>query len=184
MKDTEKRKWGQTLLLLFLCALLLLACGEIGVRIWYPVRYQEQVRYVSGLYSVPPALVLAVIRSESGFDPRAVSGVGAMGLMQLMPQTFAEVSEKVLNGEGDPFCVEDNLRCGVAYLRLMLSRYSVLGTALAAYNAGPGTVDGWLADRSLSPDGKTLAEIPYPETEEYVARVMAAYTEYSRLLGE
>jgi soluble lytic murein transglycosylase-like protein len=103
---------------------------------------------------VRPDLVRAVIQTESAFDPYARSHKGALGLMQLMPNTAAEL------GVSDPFEPEQNIRGGVAYLRRLLDRYrNNEELALAAYNAGPAAVDRY---GSIP---------PYRETRNYVARV-------------
>jgi soluble lytic murein transglycosylase-like protein len=102
-----------------------------------------------------PAFVRAVIQAESAFNPRARSAKGAMGLMQLMPQTAAEYG--VVNAY-DP---EENIRAGVAYLKSLMTRYdNDVSLALAAYNAGPGAVDKY---------GRTVP--PYKETRAYVAQI-------------
>jgi hypothetical protein len=105
-------------------------------------------------------LVRAVIQVESNFNPSAVSPKGAVGLMQLMPATIQEF------GVRNPFSPSEHVRAGVAYLRLLLDRYSNNEElALAAYNAGPGAVDA---------HGETIP--PFRETQQYVSRV-------SRLAG-
>jgi soluble lytic murein transglycosylase-like protein len=107
------------------------------------------------LNDVRPDLVRAVVQVESGFNPRARSAKGALGLMQLMPATMQEF------GVQNPFDPADNVRAGVAYLRQLLDRYDNNETlALAAYNAGPGAVDR---------HGQTVP--PYAETRNYVAQI-------------
>ena len=96
---------------------------------------EELVRSVAERYEIDEALVTAVVRAESGFDPKARSRVGAMGLMQLMPGTAKDLRVD------DPFDPEQNLDGGVRYLKDMMERFSGrLDLALAAYNAGPAAV--------------------------------------------
>ncbi len=93
-------------------------------------------------YGIPESWIGAVMRVESAGNPRAVSPKGAMGLMQLMPATWARMTARYGLG-GDPFNVRANVHAGAAYLREMFDRYRDLPTALAAYNAGPGRADDW-----------------------------------------
>lgn len=123
-----------------------------GVR---TARYDDLIVQHASINSVSPDFVRAVIQAESDFNPWARSHKGAMGLMQLMPQTAADY--RVLNAY-DP---GENIRAGVAYLRSLLDRYnSDPSLALAAYNAGPRAVDKY---------GGTVP--PYRETRNYVARI-------------
>ena len=115
--------------------------------------FEDLVREHSQRQSLRPELVRAVIQVESGFDPRATSPKGAMGLMQLMPHTARSLG--VLNAY-DP---AENIRGGTVYLRQLLDKFGSDHLALAAYNAGPGAVDKY--------DGVP----PYRETKEYVRKV-------------
>ena len=115
--------------------------------------FEELVQAHSQKQSLRPELVRAVIQVESGFDPRATSPKGAMGLMQLMPDTARSLG--VVNAY-DP---EENIRGGTAYLRQLLNKFGSEQLALAAYNAGPGAVDRY--------DGVP----PYRETKDYVRKV-------------
>lgn len=109
-------------------------------------------------HGVPPALVSAVMRVESCYDQRAVSRVGARGLMQLMPQTAKEL------GVRNSFDADQNIGGGVRYLSLMLKRFNNdLNLALAAYNAGPNAVE------------KHKGIPPFKETQHYVARITKLY---------
>lgn len=120
-----------------------------------------------------PALVFAVIKAESGFRADAVSGAGAVGLMQLLPST----AEYICECEGMTFEVERlteeeyNVTLGCLYLKYLLKRFPVEETAVAAYNAGEGTVAEWLKNKRYSHDGKSLFAIPYPETRDYVKKI-------------
>jgi len=117
--------------------------------------YDELIRELARRYEVEPALVKAVIRAESDFDPRAVSAKGARGLMQLTPKTARR------HGVSNPQDPRQNIRGGVRFLRALLDRFdNDTKLALAAYNAGGGTVErfGGLP--------------PYQETRRYVATVL------------
>lgn len=144
---------------------------KIRKRINTPTRAPERTAPVNHGYDsliireakanrLDPALVKAVIAAESNFSPRAVSRAGALGLMQLMPQTARGL------GVEDPLEAPENVSGGSRYLREMLNRYGDLSRALAAYNAGPTAVDHY---RGIP---------PYPETEAYVKRVLAYYRGY------
>ena len=118
-------------------------------------QYQSLIEEQAALNDVSVDLVRAVIQAESAFNPRAVSPKGALGLMQLMPQTAAEL------GVTDAFDPAENVRGGVRYLKQLLVRYEGrVELALAAYNAGPGAVKKY--------GGRVP---PYRETQNYVARI-------------
>lgn len=120
--------------------------------------YMREIEAAAARYGVPERLVSAVIRAESGFNPRAVSRKGARGLMQLMPSTASTL------GVRDSFDPRQNIDGGVRHLRMLLDRFSHnLPLALAAYNAGEAAV--------ITHGGIP----PYPETREYVNRVLRYY---------
>lgn len=155
-------------------------------RALYPREYSELVEKYAKQYDVPENLVYAVIRTESSFNPKAVSRAGAVGLMQMMPSTFRWLTDDIL-AEGleddalyDP---EVNIRYGTYYLRRMYDRYGDWETALASYNAGSGNVDDWLLDPVLTDwRGHLIAQkIPFEETRNYVKKVVKAYDAYNRL---
>ncbi len=108
-------------------------------------------------FGFPEAWIWAVIRVESRGNPRAVSPAGAMGLMQVMPATWAAMRARYGLGV-DPFDAHDNIVAGAAFLRLMLDRYGNPAAMLAAYNAGPGRYDDWLARRRPLP-AETVAYV-------------------------
>lgn len=121
-----------------------------------PTEFDDVITLHANAQGIAPELVRAVIQVESAFNPRAVSPKGAMGLMQLMPATAREL------GVDNPFHPAENIRGGVAYLRQLLDRYGELELALAAYNAGPGSVERY----------GTIP--PYRETQNYVKKVTGA----------
>lgn len=106
--------------------------------------YAAHIAEAAQRFRVPGAWIEAVLVAESAGDARAVSRVGAMGLMQVMPATWAGL--RVRYGLGpDPFEPRDNILAGAAYLREMFDRYGGVGAMLAAYNAGPDRTDDYLA---------------------------------------
>ncbi len=145
--------------------------------------YEGLISEYSEKYGLTPSLVYAVIECESGFDEKAVSAAGASGLMQLMPDTFEWILPNVSGGEErDIFSPRQNIEAGCRYLSYLIKRFNVIETALAAYNAGEGTVYRWLQDPELSDDGKNLKEIPYLETKLYVSKVTRRAAEYEKAL--
>jgi peptidoglycan lytic transglycosylase len=134
-------------------------------RLRYPLSYEQIVRGHARNYDLEPALLAAVIYQESKFDAEARSDAGAVGLMQLQPETAKGIA---LRTGGSRFRVEDltnpeiNVRYGSWYLRHLLDKYGDEETALAAFNAGQGNVDTWRRE------GKGVA---FAETRHYVDRV-------------
>ncbi len=152
------------------------------LRLFYPPSYDDLVRPVAEQAGVPPRLVLALIKQESGFDPRAVSRVGARGLMQLMPATGSEQARKEGMTGFHPDSLFDpavNVRLGVAYLRDVLRRHDGdVAVALARYNAGPTAVERWMPRLRGRPIEDIAEDIGYAETREYVKRVGANWKTY------
>jgi len=134
-------------------------------RIRYPLRYEAIVRGHAKNYDLDPALLAAVIYTESRFKADARSQAGAIGLMQLLPDTARGIAVRT---GGNGFVVDDlyvpelNVRYGAWYLRHLLDRYDDERTALAAYHAGQGNVDRWRSDG---------VGIQFPETRSYVDKV-------------
>lgn len=151
-------------------AFLLTAACFLFFRAAYGRPYYDQVQK-SGVAS---SLAYAVMKAESSFREDAVSRAGAVGLMQVRPAT----AEFICLRCGIPFDEERlfdgayNVTIGCAYLSYLLERFRSCETALAAYNAGEGTVRRWLKNPSYSSDGVTLDSIPYPETSSYVKKVL------------
>lgn len=157
--------------------------GKTVMKTLYPMKYTEYVEKYSEEYGVDPELVYAVIKTESSFNPDAVSYAAAEGLTQIIPETFDWLKMKL--GEENKnlslFDPETSIKYGAYFLSWLIDEYENTDTAIAAYHAGVGNVNGWLEDESVSPDGKTLSEIPIPETAHYVKKVNKAFNIYNNL---
>jgi cell wall-associated NlpC family hydrolase len=140
--------------------------GGATTSLGLPSPYDAMITQAANEAGVPPALVKAVAKAESGFDPKAISGAGAQGLMQLMPGTARGL------GVTDPLDPMQSLRGGAKYLRQMLDRFGGdYEKAIAAYNAGPGAV------------AKYHGVPPYAETQAYVPRVMGYFQDFGGATG-
>ena len=143
-------------------------------RLRYPLRYETILTTHAHNYDLDPALLAALVYTESRFHADARSSAGALGLMQLLPETGEAIA---LRTGGDRFVVSDlldpelNVRYGSWYLRELLRRYHDTRTALAAYHAGQGSVDRWRA-RGVG--------IQFPETHAYVDDVLRLVPVYRR----
>lgn len=151
----------------------------------YPEKYGEYVEYYAGKYALDPLILYAVIRTESGFDPNAQSGVDARGLMQITEETFDWIKGRIAPDEPlvfeDLYDPETNVRFGSYYFACCLDRYAGdLATAAAAYHSGWGTVDR-LIEGGHSLDGETLVSFPYPQMKRYVEKVTGSYARYQQL---
>ena len=156
------------------------------LRIRYPLRYEAIIREHARNYDLPPALVAAVIYTESKFDPSTRSRAGAIGLMQLLPATAVGIATRTGGGRFTPndlFDPEINVRYGCWYLRNLRRRYrarpNAADLALAAYNAGQANVDRWLAQ---TPAGAPVT-IRFAETRAYLHRVHDLEGVYAKAYG-
>ena len=150
----------------------------------YPMRYEAEIRQAAAEFSLDPAYVASVALAESSFDAEAVSSVGAIGLMQIVPSTGEWIAGKF----DEAFDVQNlydpavNLRYGCWYLRFLLDRYDGdMRTASTAYHQGQGRVDEWLKNPEYSEDGKTLSVISSSVTDTYVNRILDNYEHYQEL---
>ena len=151
----------------------------------YPLRYTELIDAACAEKQLDRALVYAVVRTESGFDPKAQSSVGARGLMQLMPDAFEWVHMRKGGGElpsldllYDP---ETNIEYGTTMLKILLDEFGSVNNALAAYHAGWGRVKEWLKNPAYAPDGEQVTNIPFDDTRAYVEKVGETMEIYRKL---
>lgn len=151
----------------------------------YPRTYSEFVNKYAVEYDVDPLLVYAVIKAESNFDKNVVSNCNAKGVMQLMDTTAEEVAGNIMpdtSFESDIlFDAEINIKIGTKYLSELIEKYNNYYVAVAAYNAGIGTVDKWIEAGIIKADGSDIENIPYKETNNYVRKIIRDYGVYTKL---
>jgi soluble lytic murein transglycosylase len=186
-KTNKSRKSGTVLLFLLLIAAIALffAAYRGYYKAAYPRGYSETVLEYSAINDLPPALVFAIIWTESGFRPDAVSSVGARGLMQITEDTFEWIRWR--KGKDDIHTYEDlfnpelNIEYGTDLLRILFDEFGTVSNVLAAYHAGWGSAKIWLANPEFSPDGVNITHIPFPDTNYYVHRVLETWETYRQL---
>ncbi len=177
------------IVIIILAAIALTQMDEIKDLI-YPRHYENIIEEYADEYGIDKWLVMALIRSESGFDAAATSHAGARGLMQLMPDT----AEWLINRGGFDMEAEDalgdadkNIQLGIYYLSVLIAYYQDeagnidLATVIAAYNAGIGTVDQWLREDVWDGKTATIEDIPYGETQSHIRKVLHSYERYQAI---
>lgn len=181
-------RWYRTLPLMIMALMLALSLGidylprNLVRSLFFPVGYAERIDDAAERYGVDVHLIAAIIRCESGWNDTAQSSAGAVGLMQLMPDTARNVSEMGVidtnrfspNNLTDP---ATNIEYGTALLSYLQSELSTTDEVIAAYNAGLGTVQMWIAE---SGSVGIPEAITYPETAHYVERVNEALRQYQK----
>lgn len=176
-------------------ALLMVVLVFTGWRIWksdavqmrfvYMWPYQHDIVEFSEKNNVDPFLVAAIIKNESGFEHKAVSHVGAVGLMQIMPETGRWIAEQMgmeNYQDDDLYQTKTNIRMGCWYIgELQYEFRRNLTLIMAAYNAGRGQTRSWMEDNGWGYEFNNVAAIPYADTREYVAKVLEDREKYYRL---
>ncbi len=177
---------------LWLGGLLLLTAFLIWMRPHFKVTpalhldYKNQVHRYAEQYGLDPALVFAVIKTESNFDPQAQSHRDAYGLMQITESTLEWAMLR--EGKGASYSIEDlydpeiNIRYGCLILSIFTEEFQDQDTVLAAYNAGRGNVLKWLKDSRFSEDGIHIKNTPYQETNDYIKKVNKYHQQYKEML--
>ena len=174
-------------IIIVIIAIFVLLFKDNIMKMIYPKKYEEYVSIYADKYQVGENLIFALIKAESNFNKDSVSNKGAIGLMQLMEETAIDVANKnniELDKENireDLLKVDKNIDIGTKYLSMMLERYGNIEIALAAYNAGIGTVDNWIEKGIINSDGSNIENIPYKETNIYVRKILRDYKIYSSL---
>jgi soluble lytic murein transglycosylase len=164
-------RWQVRACLGLVCILVLLFAGLFATRAVFPLAYREEILRYSAAYDLDPAWVASIIRCESRFQPEALSPVGAVGLMQIMPETGGWIAEQLQWTDYSASVLvsaAENISLGTWYLRYLLDRFTTRDHALMAYNAGPSNAAAWQGDLSRA----------FPETRRYVRRVQIAFPIY------
>ena len=176
-------------IILILCAivliLLIILLNFTNIqKLIYRQDYSEYVEKYAKENNIDSLLVYAIIKAESNFDDDAVSNKGATGLMQLMNETAEEVAQN----ESIEFVSNDslynpeiNIQIGVTYFANLLEIFGNVAIALAAYNAGMGTVQSWIDDGIIKADGSDIENIPYKDTNMYVRKILNDYEIYIKI---
>lgn len=154
----------------------------------YPVAYTELISQYAKEYELDPYLVQSIMRCESSNDPTALSDAGAVGLMQIMPDTGTWIAHKLdLDSVYTQDMLKDpekNIEFGCWYLHFLSGRFNGnVKQMIAAYNAGHGSVEDWLNDPRFSQNGE-LTTIPFEQTARYYEKVTTAYENYTTLYPE
>ncbi len=151
----------------------------------YPIRYSEYVEKYAAEYGVDPAFVYAMIKTESDFNPNAVSVNDACGLMQLLPDTLDWLQRLTPEDDhytrADLFDPEVNIRYGVYFVHILFDEFHDPETVAAAYHAGINGVKKWLQNPDYSSDGVHLDRIPYADTAQYAERIVRYLHLYQKL---
>ena len=154
---------------------------DIINKILYPKKYSDYVEIYSKEFGLDENLVYSVIKVESKFRKDAISHKGAKGLMQISDITREWAKEEMNLGDIDIFDPEINIELGTRYISTLIERYTNIGVALAAYNAGMTSVDKWLREGTISADGSDIENIPFKETNNYVRKILRDYEVYKEL---
>ena len=188
MKNKYKIIIGTVIIVLIIAILFVLFKDKL-LKILYPKTYSEIVSVYAEEYDVEENLIYAVIKAESNFESQAVSNRDAIGLMQIVEETAIDVAKKnnididTENIEEEILDIDNNINIGTKYLSTLLTQYGNIEVALAAYNAGIGTVNNWIDKQIIKADGSDIENIPYKETNNYVRKILRDYGIYNELYG-
>ena len=147
----------------------------------FPLHYSELVEQYASKYGVKPELVYAVIKAESNFEPDAASHKGAVGLMQITPETGEWCAGKMQLEYKDLSDADTNINIGVWYLSYLIEKTDSEDLAVMSYNAGIGKVNTWIKDGIVKPTELDTNAIPYGETRKYLKKVQLFTKIYSVL---
>ncbi len=182
-----RKKRAFALLLIAFLLILFMNSGYIGKKL-YPIYYQEEIRQSAENNGVDPFLIAAIIRVETNYKSHLESKKGAIGVMQLMPDTASWIVETSDVGN---YSVDDlkkaniNIQMGAWYLGWLQKHYNGnIYYVIAAYNAGQGNVNKWKQNDIWHGTPDDIKKIPFGETRHYVQRVLYYYNKYTKLYSQ
>ena len=187
MKNNSWKKVISIIIVILIIILMLVLFKDKILKMIYPKTYSEIITTYAEKYDVEENLIYAVIKAESNFDSSAVSNKSAIGLMQIVEETALDVAKKNNieldegNIEEELLDIDNNIHIGTKYLATLLIQYENKEVALAAYNAGIGTVNNWIEKQIIKADGSDIENIPYKETNNYVRKILRDYNIYNDL---
>lgn len=155
-------------------------------KLTYPKLHWDKAKQYGEAFGIDPYLIMALMKVESNFRSTVKSKSGAIGLMQVMPDTGKWVAETLGTGNYYDNMLLDpdfNIMIGSWYISYLLDDYEQPAAAIAAYNAGMGNVDGWIEGGTWSGNGDELTDIPFEETKGFVRRVLRAWDIYAKTYG-
>jgi soluble lytic murein transglycosylase len=179
-----RKKYVLTLLLMLLLGILFYQSNWVG-KMMYPIKYRELIEANAIKFGVDPLLIAAIVRVESNYKPKLISVKGAIGLMQLMPDT----ADWIIRMEGFSSSMKEslhdpktNIMIGAKYIDILNHQFNNnLPEVLAAYNAGPGNVTKWRESNIWDGKLESIDKINFWETRKYVDRVVYYYTKYQNI---
>jgi soluble lytic murein transglycosylase len=157
------------------------------LQVLFPVAYWDLIRTHAPAQNLDPYLIAALMAQESSFDADVVSHANAIGLMQILPSTGRSYARRLRIPRFSKARLTDpatNVKIGTAYFADLVDRFGGVPYALASYNAGPGAVARWKAERPGIESDEFIDDIPYPETQNYVRKILGTAEDYRRVYGE
>lgn len=176
----------RVVLSIFAFLVFLTAFAGTSFLLSFKTQYSQQFLQISNKFDVDLSLAMAIARAESKFDKSAKSAKNAIGIMQIKLETANYVQAKYggqILSEQELFLPSNNILCGIEYIAYLKTRFQGEDEVICAYNAGETTVANWLSNNLYSADGKTLTDIPYPETKNYLAKVKLNKKIYQAFFG-
>ena len=187
----KKNRSGSVIKVLLALVLILLALFTVYHSDWfqkkylYPYPYRDFIEQYAKINAIDPLLVVSIMKAESKFDPSANSAAGAIGLMQLMPESARWIADEIGEPLGRASMLENpqiSIKLGSWYIASLIDENNGnLVLALAAYNAGRGNVNYWIKAKDWPANFSDYNSIPFKETSVFVKRVLANYENYKQL---